>query len=568
VASLLIGALAIACDGGTRVGAAAAGDRYPTTAAADSAQHAAMADTAGWAAYGRDYSNQRYSRLNQIDTTNVGDLAPAWINHSGLAYASESNPVVVDGVMYLSTALNHVLALDAVTGTKRWEYRHQYRTTVDCCAAVNRGVAVYGGRVFMGTVDARLVALDARDGHLLWDVSVGDNNLGYHITGAPTVVGGRVITGVSGGEQGGRCYVDAYDAATGARLWRWYTIPSPAEGGWWGTWREHDEWGQSFARNIAQEKHDSAEYADAWQHGGGPMWHHPAYDPASGLLFMNIGNPAPDVDGGVRPGDNLYTNSIVAVEAATGKLRWYYQEISHDLWDYDATSPAVLVEVPDSAGHMIKAVAEAGKDGFVYVLDRATGKPIRKSDAFVPLENYMKVPTREGLIIAPGALGGSDWSPAAFNPSTGYLYVDGNYLPMKYKLKREELRPPAQYWGGTVVATPGGHYGLFSAVDLATGRIAWQTRTDAPLISGAVATAGGLVFTGTSDKHFIALNARTGRQLWSYEARAAINAPPITYAIGGRQYVAVAATGLQTLNSPRGDALLVFALPPARSASR
>jgi glucose dehydrogenase len=159
-------------------------------------------------------------------------------------------------------------------------------------------------------------------------------------------------------------------------------------------------------------------------------------------------------------------------------------------------------------------------------------------------------------------------APAAFNPSTGYLYVDGNYLPLKYKLKREELRPPAQYWGGTVVATPGGHYGLFSAVDLATGRIAWQTRTDAPLISGAVATAGGLVFTGTSDKHFIALNARTGRQLWSYEARAAINAPPITYAIGGRQYVAVAATGLQTLNSPRGDALLVFALPPARSVSR
>jgi alcohol dehydrogenase (cytochrome c) len=541
---------------------------YPTTAAADSAHRRAMADTAGWASYGRDYSNQRFSPLTQIDTTNVATLAPAWVNHSGIPHSSESNPVVVDGVMYLSTALNHVLALDAATGAKRWEYAHKYRTTVDCCAAVNRGVTVYGGRVFMGTVDARLVALDARNGHLLWDVTVGDNMLGYHLTGTPTVVDGKVITGVSGGEQGCRCYVDAYDAATGKRIWRWYTIPSPEEGGWWGTWREHDEWGQSFARNIAQEKHDSAKYADAWQHGGGPVWHHPAYDPATGLLFVNVGNPAPDEDGGIRPGDNLYSNSIVALNAETGKLRWYYQEISHDLWDYDATSPAVLVDAPDSTGHLVKAVAEAGKDGYVYLLDRATGHPIRKSQPIVPLEHYMQVPTAAGIIISPGTLGGSDWSPPAYNPATGYLYVDGSYIPMKYKLKHEELRPPAQYWGGTVVATPSGHYGLFSAVDLATGKIAWQKRTDAPLIGGAVATAGGVVFTGTSDKHFIAFNARTGRELWRADAPAAINAPPITYAIRGRQYVAVAATGLQTLNTPRGDALLVYALPAAGGASK
>jgi glucose dehydrogenase len=209
----------------------------------------------------------------------------------------------------------------------------------------------------------------------------------------------------------------------------------------------------------------------------------------------------------------------------------------------------------------VKAVAEAGKDGFVYVLDRATGKPMRKSQPFVPFVNYMQLPTKDGVLMQPGTLGGSDWSPTAYSPQTGFLYVDGNFIPMKYRVNQEPLRPPAQWWGGGVVTQPQGLYGLYSAIDLATGRIAWQDSTSAPLISGSLATAGGLVFTGTADKHFVAFDAKTGKKLWSYEASGGVNAPPITYSIRGTQYIAVAATGIQTLNSPRSDELLVFALP-------
>lgn len=540
-------------------------------ASADQAHRDAMARPGEWVEYGRDYTNQRWSPLAQITTTNVSQLVPAWINHSGVYHASETGPVVVNGIMYFTTALNHVIAVDAETGDKRWEYVYDYggRTVVDCCSTNNKGVAVYGDRVFMGTLDARLVSLDARTGKELWRVQVGDNDLGYHMTGAPTVIDGRVITGVSGGEQGCRCYVDAYDAGTGKRLWRFYTIPSPADGGWWGRWRTQDEWGMSFHRDIAREKADSAKYADAWQHGGAPMWHHPAYDPALGLLFMNLGNAAPDNDGEVRPGDNLYTSSVVAVDVKTGKLKWYYQEVSHDVWDYDATTPPVLVDVPDGSGRTVHAVAEAGKDGFVYVLDRATGKPIRKSAPFVPLLNYMSRPdTAHPQLVNPGTLGGSDWSPTAYSPRTGYLYVDGNYLPMMYWVNHEELKPPAQYWGGTVAAGPTGNYGIVSAVDLATGRIAWQTKLDKPVISGLVATAGDVVFTGTSDKKLIALDAKSGRQLWSFTADGGVNAPPISYAVHGVQYIAVAATGLQTLNTPRNDEMIAFALPHTGSVGR
>ena len=531
---------------------------------ADREHRSAMDQPANWVEYGRDYTNQRWSPLTQITATNVAELKPAWINHSGIFHASETGPVVVAGVMYFTTALNHVIAVDAETGNKKWEYAYDYggRTVVDCCSTNNKGVAVYGGRVFMGTLDARLVALDANTGKEIWRTQVGDNDLGYHMTGSPTVIDGRVVTGVSGGEQGCRCYVDAYDVNDGHRLWRFYTIPSPDQGGWWGTWRAHDEWGMSFNRDIAKEKADSAKYADAWQHGGGPMWHHPAYDPASGLLFINIGNAAPDNDGEVRPGDNLYTSSIVALDAKTGKLRWYYQEVSHDVWDYDATTPPVLVDAPDASGRMVHAVVEAGKDGYVYVLDRATGKPIRKSAPFVPLLNYMVRPdTAHPRLVNPGTLGGSDWSPTAYSPQTGFLYVDGNYLPMMYWVEHQQLKPPAQWWGGTVAAGPQGNYGIVSAIDLRTGAIAWQTKLDKPIISGLVATAGGVVFTGTSDKKVIALDAKTGRQLWSYTVDAGVNAPPISYQVHGVQYIAVAATGIQTLDTPRGDEMIAFALP-------
>ena len=513
--------------------------------------------------YGRDFSNQRYSLLSQINTGNVATLAPAWIYHTKIVSGFEATPVVVDGVMYISTPLNHVLALDAETGAKKWEYTHNYRTTVDCCGPINRGVAVYGGRVFMGTVDARLVSLDAKTGSKLWDVQVGDNEKGYHITGTPLAVDGKVITGISCGEQGGRCFVTAYDASTGRMIWRFYTIPSPADGGWWGKWRETDDWGMSFNRNIAKEKADSAAYPDSWQRGGAPMWHIPLVDTKLGLVYLNVGNAAPDVDDSQRPGDNLYSDCIVALDLKTGKVRWYFQEVSHDRWDYDLASPLVMLDAKDSTGQTVPAIAEAGKTGFAYVVDRRNGRPLRKSDPYVPHENFMKSPTDSGIMIQPATLGGSDWSPPAYSPQTGYLYVDGNYMPMLYKLHHEQLEPPAQYWGGAVLVPTAGSYGLFSAIDLGTGKIAWQVRTAKPLISGAVATAGGIVFTGLTDNTFAAYDARTGAQLWHYTTTAGVNAPPITYMVHGRQYVAVAAGGNLPLNSIRGDQILVFALPSA-----
>ncbi len=544
----------------------ATGDAAPVTVAtaatgADSAMLRALADSTQWPTYGRDLANTRYVPLTQVTAANVASLVPAWVHHSRIPHSSESNPLVVDGVMYVSSALNHVFAIDARTGRQKWEYIHDFRTTVDCCGPINKGVTVYGGRVFMATADARLVALDAATGRREWDVQVGDNEAGYHMTGSPLAVDGKVIAGVSGGEQGCRCYVDAYDAATGARVWRWYTIPSPAEGGWWGTWRTGDGFGASWSRDIARERADSAKYPDSWQHGGGPAWHHPAYDPALGLLYVNVGNPAPDLDGTERPGDNLYTDCVVALDVKTGKVRWYYQMVSHDLWDYDPSPPPVLVDVRDETGKMVPAVAQAGKVPWVYVLDRRTGKPIRRSDEYLPTQNLFVPPTEAGVMIMPGTLGGTDWSPTSFDPHTGWLYLASNVLPMLYKKSPEPLRQPAQWWGGSVTVSPSGTSGLITAIDLNTGKVAWQTPTVMPLLSGVTVTAGGVLFAGLSDDKLAAYDARTGRQLWTGAAPAGVNAPPISYMLDGVQYIAVAATGAMNVGSKRGDALLVYRLP-------
>lgn len=519
-----------------------------------------MADSSSWPSYGRDYSNQRYSPLSQINTGNVGGLTLAWHYGTGIPLAFEASPVVIGNVMYVSTPLNHVVALDAKTGRKLWEYAESLGTTVHCCGPVNRGVALYGGRVYMGTLDARLVALDAKTGVKLWGMRVADNERGYAVDAAPVAADGKVIVGVSGAEYGIRGKVTAYDAATGGEVWRFYTIPSPEEGGWWGKWRATDPFGVPLHRDLAREKADSAKYADAWKVGGGSMWQAPAIDRELGLVIFAVGNPSPDLDGSVRPGDNLHTNSIVAVELGSGKLRWSFQELPHDVWDLDAASPVVLVDVPGPDGKTIPAVAQAGKTGWVYLLERATGRPIRRSEPFVPQENLFAQPTAAGVRMLPGANGGSEWSAPAYSPETGYLYVLGLHQPMYYKIKTQPLQPPALWLGGAFVSTGEQQYGLFSAVDLATGKIAWQNRVKDPMIGGALATRGGLVFTGTKDKRFLAFDARSGRQLWSYTANAGVNAPPITYAVDGQQFVAVAAGGNYQINAPRGDQVLVFAL--------
>ncbi|HEX6615178.1 MAG TPA: PQQ-dependent dehydrogenase, methanol/ethanol family [Gemmatimonadales bacterium] len=543
-----------------RLGGSAAGG-------AESALRRAMADSASWPSYGRDQTNQRYSPLAQVTTANVARLRLAWRYHTGIPHAFEASPVVVDGVMYVSTPLNHVVALDPASGRKLWEHAESLSTTVHCCGPVNRGVAVYGGRVYMGTLDGRLVALDARTGRRAWTVRVADNERGYAVNGPPVAANGKVIVGISGAEYGIRGFVTAYDAETGARVWRFYTIPSPAEGGWWGKWSATDPFGTDLRRDLAKEKADSARYAHTWMTGGGSVWQAPAVDRDLGLVIFGVGNPSPDLDGSIRPGDNLYTGSIVAVDLETGRLKWYFQELPHDTWDLDAVSPVVLVDVPAGDGSLVHAVAQAGKTGWVYVVDRASGKPIRRSDAFVPQENMFATPTAAGVRMLPGANGGSEWSAPAYSPETGYLYVLGLHQPMLYKTRPSPLEPPAFWLGGAFYSNGEPQYGLFSAVDLATGRIAWQKKVTDPMIGGALVTAGGLVFTGTKDKRFLAFDARTGEQVWQFAANTGVNAPPVSYAIGGRQYVAVAAGGNYQINAPRGDEVLAFALDTAAAGT-
>ena len=532
----------------------------PAAAQDDDVMRRAMADGSSWPSYGRDYSNQRYSPLSQITPVNIKELKPAWHYATGIRQPFEASPVVVNDIMYVSTPLNHVIALGAKSGRKLWEHAESLGTTIHCCGPVNRGVAVYAGRVYTGTLDGRLVALDARTGAKVWDVRIADNERGYAVDAAPVAADGKVIVGLSGAEYGIRGRVSAYDAATGAEVWHFFTIPSPEEGGWWGKWSATDPFGVPLHRDLARERADSARYAETWRVGGGSVWQAPAIDAALGLVVFAVGNPSPDLDGSVRPGDNLYTNSIVALDLASGRLKWSFQELPHDVWDLDAASPVVLVDLPGPGGKPVAAVAQAGKTGWVYVLERATGRPIRRSEAFVPQENIFAQPTASGVRMLPGANGGSEWSAPAYSPETGYLYVLGLHQPMYYKTKYQRLQPPALWLGGIFVATGEPQYGLFSAVDLSTGKIAWQRRVTDPMIGGALATAGGVVFTGTKDQRFVAFDAKSGRELWSYHAPAGVNAPPITYAVDGQQYVAVAAGGNYQINAPRGDQVLAFAL--------
>ncbi|HET7599784.1 MAG TPA: PQQ-binding-like beta-propeller repeat protein [Gemmatimonadales bacterium] len=532
-------------------------------AEADQQLQRAMADSSLWPAYGRDYTNQRFSPLGQITPANAGELKLAWKYKTGVPHAFEGSPVVVNGVMYVSTPLNHVIALDAATGAKKWEHAQELGTTVHCCGAVNRGVAVYDGKVYFGSLDGKLVALDAQSGRKVWEAQIADPNRGFALNAPVLAVDGKILVGTSGGEYGVRGYLEARDARTGREVWRWYSIPSPEEGGWWGKWRETDPFGANLHRDIEKEKADSAKFADSWKTGGGGVWQAPAVDLQQGVVIFTVGNPSPDLDGSERPGDNLYTNCIVAVDYRTGKLKWYFQQIPHDVWDLDTASPAVLVEIKDSAGQSVPAAVQAGKTGWVDMMDRRNGTPLRRSQAFVPQENMFALPTLKGTRMLPGANGGSEWSPAAYSPETGYLYVLGLHQPMNYKVKPEPLKPPAMWLGGAFVSTGEPQYGLFTAVDLNTGKIAWQKRVKDPMIGGAVATAGGVVFTGTKDRQFLAFDAKTGKQLWRYQTHGGVNAPPISYAVNGRQFVAVAAGGNYQINAPRSDELLVFALPSA-----
>jgi len=511
-----------------------------------------------WLIYGGAYNNQRYSLLTQVDTQNVKDLALAWTYKTGVQLSFETTPVVVDGVMYMTTAGSKVIALNAATGEQIWRYEPALTTTILCCGPNNRGVAVFGDRVFVATLDDRLIALNQRDGSVAWQATIDDPTAGYSETSAPLIADGKVIIGTAGAEYGIRGYIKAFDPATGKLLWTWNAIPAPGEApnGWWGEWKETDPFGTPLHRDIAQEKRDSARYAEAWRRGGGSVWMTPAYDPATKTLYASVGNPSPDLTGSVRPGDNLYCDALVALDAATGKLKWYLQTLPHDVWDLDAVSPPVLFERNGR-----KLVGHAGKTGWVYLADANTGAPVRRSDAFVPQENMFAPPTAKGVRMLPGANGGSEWSPMAYSPKTAMTYVLGLNQPMTYSTNPEAYKK-GQLWLGSAFKSIAGEpqSGTFTAINVDDGKIAWQHKTDKPMIGGALATAGGVVFVGEANGSFDAFGAANGNLLWQYKDTAGVNAAPMTYAVGGVQYVAVAVGGNFQIGSKYGDNLRVFAL--------
>lgn len=522
---------------------------------------AAAGDASNFLLSNGNYAQTRYYPATQINTSNVARLKPAFIFQTEVVESMETAPIVVDGIMYITTAYNHLYALDAATGKEFWHYKHkQGPVTTFCCGPNNRGVAVMNDRVYMATLDAKLMAFDAKTGKVLWSTQIADPEAGYSETMAPVAVDGKVLIGTNGGEYGIRGFVKAYDANSGKELWTFYTIP---EQGHEGVWAVNDATGRNMHRDIAAEKKAlAASGGGFYKTLGGGVWMAPAVDRETKTVFFVVGNPSPDLYGAERPGDNLYTDSMVAVDLDTGKLKWYYQYIAHDVWDLDAASPVILTEAAGKDGRMRKVAIHGGKTGHVYVNDRATGELIRYSEAMIPQENMWTLPTKEGARMLPGANGGVEWSPMAVNPQLRMAYAANLHQPMTYHVE-EAKYPGGKLWlGGAFKVIPSEKQaGRLVAVNLDTGKIAWKFDTEQPLIGGVLATAGGLVFNGEGNGLFRAFDAKTGKMLWQYQCGAGVNAPAVSYTVNGKQYVAVAAGGNTQIDFKRGNSVVVFALP-------
>ena len=520
---------------------------------------AASQDGKNWLHSNGDYAQTRYYPSAQINAKNVATLKPKFVFQTAVIESMETAPIVVNGVMFLTTSYNHVYAVDALTGQEFWHFKHKMGpVTTFCCGPNNRGVAVSGGKLFMGTLDAKLLALDAKSGKLLWQTEIADPEKGYSETMAPTVVEGKVLIGTNGGEYGIRGFVKAFDAETGKLLWTFYTIP---EKGHEGVWAKNDATGRDLHRDIGAEKAAFAKKSNFHESLGGGVWTTPAIDRATRTVFFVVGNPSPDLYGAERPGDNLYTDSMVAIDLDSGKYKWHFQYISHDVWDLDAVSPPILVDVKDKSGKMIAGVIHAGKTGHVYVHDRRDGSLIRFSDAMVAQENMWALPTADGVRMLPGANGGVEWSPMAYNAAARLSYAVNLHQPMTYQVEKSDY-PNGKLWLGGAFKNAVGEEqsGNVSAVNIDTGKIAWQAKTDQPMIGGALATAGNLVFAGEGNGWFKAYDAKTGKLLWKFQCGAGVNAPPVSYSVNGKQYIAVAVGGNSQMDFKRGNSVFVFGL--------
>ena len=512
----------------------------------------ADADIDNWRLHGRTYDNQRYSPLTDINRDNVARLKLVRRLHTGVNNSFEAKPLVIDGVLYLVTATNHVQAWDAQTGRQIWAWQpDKLDYTEACCGPQARGVAVAYGKVYTALFDGHLVALDEGTGKLVWQtdpaITHPEPKQYYTYTQAPQVHDGMVFIGTAGAEYETRGMVEAYDAQTGRKSWEFRTTAAPGEPGG-DTWK-----------------------TDAWKFGGGSVWNTPAIDTRNDLVIFATGNPNPDYQGESRPGDNAYTDSIVAVHARTGKLAWWYQEVAHDLWDYDASAPVMLFDARDTSGKLVPAAGQAGKVGNVFIVNRLNGKLLHKSAPFVEQSsNMFSPPSREGTTLLPGVNGGSLWQPPAFSPRTNYFYVLGSNIPMTFTTIDFRHSKPGGPWvgrhtGGVMKRADGPQSGTLTAIDVNSGKIGWQYKSPLPIYGGVVATASDLVFAGEMNGDFNGFDARTGQKLWTHHFDMGVCSPPMTYRIKGVQYLAVGVNGCRGGHVAAGqqlfnDEVAIFAL--------
>jgi len=550
-----------------------------------------------WLTNGGNILNQRYSPLAEINTGNVAALKADWqthLNGSGVGppFSGEAQPIVQGGVIYVPTGADDVFAIDVESGKQLWVYQSKLDKTITtvCCGWVSRGVAIGEGKVFLGRLDGEIVALDQRTGKEVWSVQAERWQDGFTITSAPLYYDGMIITGFAGGERTARGRVRAFSAKTGKLLWTFFTVPGPGEVG-------HDSWPQDNP---------------SWQYGGAAVWQTPAVDAKHGLIYFSTGNAGPDFNGSLRKGDNLFSVSIVAIEAKTGKYRWHFQQVHHDLWDYDSPSPVVLFDMIYN-GQAREAAAEIGKTGWVYILDRVTGKPLigidempvpqepRQNtaatqpfpvgDAVVPhsidippagfrLVNEGRIFTPywdKPVVAKPGSWGGTNWPPSSYDPRLGFLFVCANDQMGRFRVGApQEPKPGAGNTQGLFGFSDIPLNGIFAAVDMRTNTIVWRQRWKDSCYSGSAATAGDIVFTGRNDGRFVALDSRNGDVLWEFQTGAGVNSTASIFQYKGHQKVAIVAAGNSFAGSPTGDSLWMFSLdgtlppsdPPQALAAR
>ena len=579
-------AAALACS---FVGLGTACSQEPATAPALTSERLAAWPTDGWLTNGGNIYNQRYSPLTAIDRANVAELKGVWrtrLGGSGVGqkYSGEAQPIVYQGVAYIVTGADDVFAIGIESGEILWTYEANLDQSIDvvCCGWTSRGVGLAEDRIFVGQLDANLVALDRATGEVLWKKQAENWEDGYSITSAPLYYDGLVITGFAGAERGIRGRVKAYSADDGALVWTFYTVPGPGEFG-------HETWPQP-----------GDPYSEVYRYGGGSVWQTPAVDPELGLIYFATGNPGPDFAGYVRPGDNLFTASMLALDVYTGEYRWHFQQVHHDIWDYDATSPVVLFDI-EIDGETRRAIAEAGKTGWVYILDRTNGEPLvgieerpvpqeprqltsptqpyPVGDSFVhqfvdivpqgypPLVNEGRIFTpfwMDGTISAPGPFGGANWPPSAYDPGSGILYVCGNERAGFFRGGEMENdlpeMPGDRYIGGFFGNVPFPNHGILAAMDMRTNTIVWRQRWQDYCYGGVLATAGGLLFAGQGDGRLMALDSGSGAVLWEFQTGAGMNAPVSAFEHDGEQYVIAYSAGSLFAGSPRGDSVWLFSL--------